>query len=59
MERQGLVPASKLQLRMASQVPPPASHTVYGVQNYTFGTKPPKFEKDSHVGQRMERLKER
>ena len=33
--------------------------TLYPVSAYTFGTKPPKFEKDSNVAQRMERLKEK
>ncbi|EFN55436.1 hypothetical protein CHLNCDRAFT_12869, partial [Chlorella variabilis] len=32
---------------------------VYPVGNYTFGSKPPKFEKDSSVTQRLERLKEK
>lgn len=33
--------------------------TVYPVGNYSFGSKPPKYEKDSSVAQRMERLKEK
>lgn len=36
-----------------------AQLAVYPVSNYTFGSKPPKFEKDSSVSQRMERLKEK
>ncbi|PSC73920.1 Zinc-peroxisomal [Micractinium conductrix] len=32
---------------------------VYPVGNYTFGSKPPKLEKDTNVAQRMERLKEK
>ena len=33
--------------------------TLYPVHSYTFGSKPPKFEKDTSVAQRMERLKEK
>lgn len=33
--------------------------TIYPVGNYSFGTKPAKVEKDTAVGQRMERLKEK
>lgn len=36
-----------------------AQLAVYPVGNYTFGSKPPKFEKDSSVTQRLERLKEK
>lgn len=36
-----------------------AQLAVYPVGNYTFGSKPAKYEKDSSVGQRMERLKEK
>jgi hypothetical protein len=36
-----------------------AQLAVYPVGNYTFGTKPPKFEKDNTVAGRMERLKEK
>ena len=36
-----------------------AQLTVYPVGNYSFGSKPPKYEKDSSVAQRMERLKEK
>jgi hypothetical protein len=36
-----------------------AQLAVYPVSNYTFGSKPPKFEKDSSVAQRMDRLKEK
>lgn len=32
---------------------------VFPVGNYTFGSKLPKFEKDSNVSARMERLKEK
>ncbi|KAI7835261.1 hypothetical protein COHA_010837, partial [Chlorella ohadii] len=37
----------------------PAQLNVFPVGNYTFGSKPPKFEKDSNVSARMERLKEK
>ena len=36
-----------------------SSVTIYPVSNYSFGTKAPKFEKDSSVVQRMERLREK
>lgn len=36
-----------------------AQLTVHPVSNYTFGSRPPKFEKDSSVAARMERLKEK
>jgi hypothetical protein len=39
--------------------PGATSITLYPVQSYTFGTKNPKFEKDSSVTQRMDRLKEK
>lgn len=37
----------------------PPQLNVFPVSNYTFGSKPPKFEKDSNVAARMERLKEK
>lgn len=37
----------------------PPQLNVFPVGNYTFGSKPPKFEKDSNVSARMERLKEK
>ncbi|KAL4858339.1 Insulin-degrading enzyme-like 1 [Chlorella vulgaris] len=36
-----------------------AQLAVYPVGNYTFGSKPPKFEKDSSVATRMDRLKDK
>jgi len=39
-------------------LPGQSSLNIYPIGNYSFGTKAPKFEKDSSVIQRMERLKE-
>jgi hypothetical protein len=36
-----------------------AQLVIYPVGNYSFGTKPPKFEKDSTVAGRMDRLREK
>jgi hypothetical protein len=36
-----------------------AAFTAYSVGSYTFGSKAPKFEKDTSVVQRMERLKDK
>lgn len=44
---------------MAQHLPGAAALTVYPVTNYTFGSKPPKYEKDTTVVQRMERLKDK
>ena len=43
---------------LAAMAAPPQLN-VFPVGNYTFGSKPPKFEKDSNVSARMERLKEK
>lgn len=54
-----IAPPARLPLLQADMAyPGQTSVTLYPLSSYTFGTKPPKFEKDNSVGQRMERLKE-